>query len=389
MELTAQIINASKPKDRPYKLTDGTGLYLHILPNGAKYWRYNYRFGSRQRTAAYGVFPKVTLAQARQAHEDALYLLRRGIDPIEEKRKEKNIGKVFEDVAREWYQLWKVDKNSHYAKNIISRLEDKLFTKIGKLKINELKSSDFIKIINNIVAKGDYDVAKRTLQVSKQIMRYAFIQEYIAVNPITELYPQDLIPKRKKRNHARVTEAELPKLIADINNYDGGEVTVLAIRLMMHTFIRTSELIKAPWSEIDLKKKQWLIPAERMKKERPHIVPLTTQSISILERLHQITGDGNYLFPHERWGHKKHMSNNTILYALYRMGYKSRMTGHGFRGIASTILHENGFNSDYIELQLAHDEDNEIKAAYNHATYLNQRTDMMQWWSDFLTDHGD
>lgn len=389
MLLTDEIIKSSLPKEKSYKLTDGDGLFIQIHPNGSKYWQYNYRYGHRQRTASYGVYPKTSLNEARVKHQELKYQLSQGYDPNEEKKKKINRTRLFKDVAAEWYKIWRVDKNAHYAKNVQTRLNDKVFPSIGNVGISYLKTSDFIQIINQLVEKGDYDIAKRTLQMCKQIMRFAYIQEYIFANPITELFPSDIIPKRKKRNYARIGERELPKLISDINDYYGNEHTVLAIKLLMHTFVRTSDLIKATWDEIYWDKKQWIIPAERMKKNRPHIVPLSKQVLRLLKQLNKLSGDGDKLFPHERYGHHRHMSNNTVLYALYRMGYKGRMTGHGFRGIASTILHEQGFDSDHIELQLAHDEDDETKAAYNHALYLTQRTAMMQYWSNYLEQCGD
>lgn len=311
--------------------------------------------------------------------------MQQGVSPAQAKKeKQLAIKHTFYHVAEEWYQIWRQGKNEKYQLNSWTRLNNNVFPLIGHLLVADLKPSHFKSLINDLVEKGVYDIAKRTLLTCKQIMRYAYVQEYIAFNPTSEIQPRDIIPKRKKRNYARVTEQELAKLIADINGCYGSEITVLAIKLMMHTFVRTSTLIQATWDEVQWDKKQWVIPAKRMKKERQHIVPLSQQVMSLLKQLHKLSGDGEKFFPHERYGHRSHISNNTVLYALYRMGYKGRMTGHGFRGVASTILHEQGFDSDHIELQLAHDEDNEVKAAYNYALYLEQRTEMMQWWSDYL-----
>ena len=388
--LTVKEINSLEILPKPYKVSDGRGLYLYVHPNGSKYWRYDYQFDSKRKTLSYGVFPKVSLALARQKHMEAQNQLQLGTDPSQSKKeKQQALKQDFHNVAEEWYQKWREGKNEKYQLNTWTRLNNNVFPVIGHISITELKPSHFKSLINVLVEKGVYDIAKRTLQTCNQIMRYAYIQEYIPFNPTSEIFPRDIIPKRKKRNYSRITERELPKLIADINNYYGNEITVLAIKLMMHTFVRTSDLIKATWNEIDWDKKQWVIPAERMKMHRPHIVPISQQVSVLLKQLNKISGDGDKLFPHERYGHYRHMSNNTVLYALYRMGYKGRMTGHGFRGIASTILHEQGFDSAHIELQLAHDEDDETKAAYNHALYLKQRTDMMQHWSNYLEQCGD
>ncbi|NLY65244.1 MAG: site-specific integrase, partial [Alcaligenaceae bacterium] len=201
----------------------------------------------------------------------------------------------------------------------------------------------------------------------------------------SDVKPSDILPKRRKRNYQRVALNELPQLLRDIDNYIGNEVTVLAIRMMAYTFVRTGELIGARWEEFDLQSRRWNIPADRMKMDRPHIVPLAEQVISILNEMKRYDNGSGFVFPADTYGKGKHMSNNTILYALYRMGYRGRMTGHGFRGIASTALHEQDFNHNHIEAQLAHIEgDGETSGAYNYAEYLPQRTKMMQAWADYL-----
>ncbi|WP_411172541.1 tyrosine-type recombinase/integrase [Nitrosomonas sp. Is35] len=195
--------------------------------------------------------------------------------------------------------------------------------------------------------------------------------------------PSDVLKPTKKTNHARLSEKELPELLRKIDSYDGQPLTRLALQLMALTFVRTGELIGTRWDEIDTIKREWRIPAERMKMKTPHIVPLSDQALAVLEEIRKLEADDVLLFPSERRDGKS-MSNNTILYALYRLGYHSRMTGHGFRGIASTILHEQGFNHDHIELQLAHTQRDAVSAAYNHALYLEPRARMMQEWADYL-----
>jgi len=202
-------------------------------------------------------------------------------------------------------------------------------------------------------------------------------------NPVADVRPADVLKTRKKRNYPRLSAKELPGLLAAIDGYVGNEYTVLALKLMMLTFVRTSELIAARWEEFDIDAARWDIPAERMKMKTPHIVPLSRQSLAVLEQLKAISYGRALLFPGER-NHAVPMSNNTILYALYRMGYRGRMTGHGFRGVASTILHENDWPHEHIEIQLAHAERNAVSAAYNHAQYLKQRAEMMQWWADYI-----
>jgi integrase len=234
-----------------------------------------------------------------------------------------------------------------------------------------------------IQRRGALDIAKRCYQMTSQVFRYAIAHGLAERNPAGDIKPSDILPSRRQTNYARVDAKELPALLRAVEAYQGTPVTRLAIKLLAMTFVRTSELIGARWEEFDLQAGQWRIPAERMKMRTEHIVPLSLQAIQILQILHGITGHSKLLFPGER-DHSKPISNNTILKALERMGYKGRMTGHGFRGLASTILHEQGFDHAHIELQLAHQERDAVSAAYNYATYLKQRGKMMQWWSDYL-----
>jgi integrase len=234
-----------------------------------------------------------------------------------------------------------------------------------------------------VEARGARDLAKRALETTGQIFRYAIAHGHTMRNPAAEIKPRDVLKATVKENYARVDAKDLPALLRQMEVYQGTHVTRLALKLMALTFVRTSELIGARWSEFDFEQKRWNIPAERMKMRTPHIVPLSEQSIEVVRTLYTLTGTGALLFPGDR-NAKKPMSNNTILKALERMGYKGRMTGHGFRGIASTILHEQGYDHQHIELQLAHAPRNAVSAAYNHALHLKARAKMMQDWADFL-----
>ena len=239
--------------------------------------------------------------------------------------------------------------------------------------------------IKKIEARGALDIAKRALTTCNQVFRYAVAHGLAERNPAADIKPSDVLKPATKTNHARLSEKELPELLQKIEQYDGQPLTRLALQLMALTFVRTSELIGARWEEIDLIKKEWRIPAERMKMKTPHIVPLSQQAIAVLQELKNLAADDVLVFPSERRDGKS-MSNNTILYALYRLGYHSRMTGHGFRGIASTILHEQGCPHEHIELQLAHAKRDQVSAAYNHALHLEPRAKMMQAWADFLDE---
>ena len=289
----------------------------------------------------------------------------------------------FAALARQWWSHWKATRSPSHTDYVIRRLEADVFPAIGARPIDAIEAPELVAMVKAIAARGALDIAKRALQTTGQVFRYAVAHGAAKRNPAGDIKPGDILAARKKTNYARVDSKDLPELLRHIEGYHGAAVTRLAMKLMALTFVRTSELIGARWAEIGLEAQRWDIPAERMKMKTPHIVPLSKQAVNILMTLQLISGRGTLVFPGER-DHEKPMSNNTILGALDRMGYKGRMTGHGFRGIASTLLHEMGFDHAHIELQLAHQERNEVSAAYNHATYLKQRTKMMQHWADYL-----
>ncbi len=375
----AQVRNA-KPSGRPVKIADGGGLYLAVMPNGGRYWRFDYRFLGKRKTLALGTYPDVLLATARARHQDARRELCQGIDPAAQKQISIT---TFETVAREWYARWKVGRNQQYAFYVLKRLETDIFPAFGSQPISEVPASAFRQAVQKIEQRGAAEIAKRVLQNCAQIMRYAVANDMAERNPVADVRPSDILKPRKKRNHPRVSAKELPGLLQAIDRYVGNEHTVLALQLMALTFVRTSELIGARWPEFDFRNARWEIPKERMKMKTPHIVALSTQAIAVLEKLKAISFSRDLVFPGDIDPNKS-MSNNTLLFALYRMGYRSRMTGHGFRGVASTILHEQGWLHEHIELQLAHEDRDETSAAYNYALYLKPRAEMMQAWADHL-----
>ena len=378
--LTDTQIRSAKPSASARKLFDHGGLYLLIKPNGGRYWRYNYRFKGKEKTLALGVYPDVSLAKARTRHFEARQLLADGADPSFEKQQS---GKTFETVAREWYAHWKTGRNERHAQYVLKRLEADVFSEIGAQSVSEIPTSAFRDAVQKIERRGASDIAKRVLQNCSQIMRYAVANDLAERNPVADVKPGDVLKPHKRRNYPRVGAKELPGLLHAIDAYVGGEHTRLALQLMALTFVRTSELIGARWEEFDLKAARWYIPAERMKMKTPHIVPLSKQAAAVIEALKAIAFGRDLVFPGDV-NSAKPMSNNTLLFALYRMGYRGRMTGHGFRGVASTILHEQGWPHEHIELQLAHQERDDTSAAYNHALYLEPRAKMMQAWADHL-----
>ena len=388
MPLTDTAIKKAKPGARPVKLSDGRGLYLLVGPTGSKLWRWKYRVLGKEKVMALGAYPDVSLAQAREGVDKARKVLAAGSDPMAVRKADKAATRAaaensFESVARIWWAHWKPARSEQHAGQVMRRFEADVFPHIGGRPISEIQAPELVAMIKAISGRGVNDLAKRALQTSSQVFRYAIAHGLAQRNPATDIKPGDVLASHPKQNMARIDGKELPELMRRIDAYQGTPVTRMAMKLMALTFVRTSELIGARWEEFALDGQRWDIPASRMKMKTPHIVPLSTQAVSVLKTLNLVTGHCPMLFPGER-DHEKPMSNNTILKALERMGYKGRMTGHGFRGVASTLLHEMGFDHAHIELQLAHQERNAVSAAYNHATYLQQRTAMMQQWGDYL-----
>ena len=388
MPLSDTAVRSAKSRDRAYKLTDERGLHLHVTVQGSKLWRWAYRFDGKQKLMALGQYPDVSLAQARDGREAARKLLASGTDPMAQRKSDKVARRLavehsFAAIARIWWESWKSARSASHVDYVWRRLEADVIPAIGARPIAEIEAPELVAMMKTIERRGALDIAKRALQTTSQIFRYAVAHGMATRNPAADIRPSDVLATRKKENYARIEAKELPALLRRIEMYQGAPTTRAAIKLMTITFVRTSELIGARWEEFDLAHRRWDIPAERMKMKTPHIVPLSTQAVNLLRSLHTLTGHSALLFPGER-DHEKPMSNNTILGALDRMGYKGRMTGHGFRGIASTLLHEQGWPHEHIELQLAHQERNRVSASYNHALYLQPRAKMMQAWSDFL-----
>ena len=388
MALTDLEIKRAKTKDRPYKLSDGGNMYLWVTPAGGKLWRWAYRCEGKAKLMTFGRYPDVPLALARERHAEARKLLATGIDPMEQRKAEKTAVQFatensFASVAARWLEHWKDDKSARHVNTTSRRLDSNILPILGRRQIDEIEAPDIVAIVRAIEARGARDVAKRALETTGQIFRYAIAHGYAKRNPAKEIEPRDILKASVKSNYARIDARELPNLLRKIEVYQGTHVTRLAMKLLALTFVRTSELIGAKWAEFDLEAARWSIPAARMKMRTPHIVPLARQSLEVLDSLWTLKGRSEWVFPGDLDATKP-MSNNTILKALERMGYKGTMTGHGFRGLASTILHERGCVHEYIELQLAHAPRNAVSAAYNHALYLEPRQKMMQEWADFL-----
>jgi len=384
--LTDQKVKALKPKEKQYKVSDEKGLYLLVKPNAGKYWRLKYRFAGKEKNLAIGVYPDVSLKQARLERDEAKKLIQANIDPVQDKQEQKLkrlelSNNSYEVVAREWIEKKRTQWSKVHSDKVLRSFEQDIFPPLGRKPINEITPPILLLALRKIESRGALEVAQRALQRCGAVFAYGISTGICERNPANDL--KGALTTPKKENYKALSRKELPAFLSDLEKYDG-EITVkLGLQLMVHTFVRTKELIGAVWSEFDLDAKQWVIPADRMKMKAEHIVPLSKQAIEILELLKQLNGRYEFVLAGIN-NPKKSISNNTLLYAVYRMGYHNRTTVHGFRATASTILNEMGYNHDAIERQLAHAESNKVRAAYNRAEYLPERTVIMQDWSNLI-----
>jgi integrase len=390
MPLTDAKCRNSKGAIRPYKLSDGGGLYLLVNPEGARYWRLAYRWHGKQRSLSLGIYPAVGLMEARVGRDDAKRSLAANIDPSAAKRERKRAAKLatgntFEAVAREWHENWKDGRTPYYAGQILRRLEADVFPVVGRRPIAELEAPELLDMLRKVEKRGVHETARRLKQLVGQIFRFAVVTGRAKRDPSADL-KDALRSTGEPRRHRAMPLLELPKFLQQLERYGGEQQTKLALKLVTLTFLRTTELRAGKWSELENldQDAQWRVPAERMKMRLEHLVPLSRQAVVVLRELKVLAGNSPNIFPSP--GKEGCMSSNTMLYALYRMGYHGRATTHGFRGVASTILNEsNLFNRDWIERQLAHVERNEVRRAYNAAEWLPDRRRMMQWWADRIT----
>lgn len=394
MPLTDAGIKAAKAPDKTIKLSDGGGLYLELSPAGGRWWRWKYRVGGKEKRMAFGVYPDVGLKQAREKRDAARKQLAAGIDPAEVRRATKQAqagAESFEAVAREWHAKFAPGWVPVHGDRILRRLEVDIFPWLGKRPIADIKAPDLLMALRRIENRGALETAHRAMRNCGQVFRYAVATGRAERDPTGDL--RGALPPPKEKHHASMQKPEeIGPLLRAMDAYKGMFVTQCALKLAPLVFVRPGELRKAIWDEIDFDKAEWRIPAERMKMRELHIVPLSVQAIAILLELQPLTGRGipakplspRYVFPGAR-SRERPMSEAAVLAALRRMGYsKDEMTGHGFRSMASTLLHEQGWNHQAIERQLAHAERNAVSAAYNYAEHLPERRKMMQAWADYL-----
>lgn len=393
MKLTDTQIRKIKPQDTTKRYFDGGGLYLEVRTNGSRYWRYKYRFQGKEKLLAIGVYPDVSLKDARTARANAAALLDKGLDPSTEKATGRRItvepgAATFEQVAREWMDLQRDGWAPAHYRTVVQRLEGNVFPHIGQRPIADVQPIEVLDTIKVMEARGVRVSAHKTMSICSMIFRYAVSACIIPSDPTRDLRGA-LAPATRGQFAAITTRAGAGQLMRAIRGFEGFSLTRCMLLLHAYTFCRPGEIRGAEWAEIDIDAALWTIPAERMKGKREHLVPLSRQALEVLKAARPISGHGRYVFPSIRSADYP-MSNNTANAALRRMGYsKEEMTAHGFRAMASTILNEEGYDPDVIERQLAHVEANKVRAAYNRAQYLDERRKMMQDWANLLDQsHG-
>ncbi|MDX7987342.1 DUF4102 domain-containing protein [Xenorhabdus sp. 12] len=386
MKLTARQVDTCKSKGKDYKLSDGGGLYLLVKQSGSKYWRLKYRINHKEKLLALGVYPEVSLAEARKKREEAKKLIAEGQNPSIDKKQKKlasqhKLNNTFEAITREWHKS-KADRWSlRYRDEIIDTFEKDIFPYIGHRPISEIKPLELLEVLKKLEVRGALEKMRKVRQRSGEVFKYAIVTGRAEYNPAPDL--ASALASPKKQHFPFLTAQELPFFLKDLSAYTGSVITKTATRIIMLTGVRTQELRYARWEDIDLDNAIWEIPEHIMKMKRPHIVPLSQQCVVLLKALKLITGDYPLVFI-GRNNRSKPISKESINQVIELLGYKGRLTGHGFRHTMSTILHEQGYNTAWIETQLAHVDKNSIRGTYNHAQYLEGRREMMQWYADYM-----
>lgn len=398
-KLTAVQVRNAKPKNKPYKLSDGHGLYFHVAKSGNKTWRYRYKIEGRESTFILGEYPKMNLSAARKARGEARELVCQGINPAQQRKEQKQAAiarqreasevseNCFEAVAFEWMSQQKERWSRDHANAVRATLERDAFPILGNLPVESIQPPMVLRVIRSIESRGALEIAHKVLQRMNAVFRYAVQTGKATYNPAADM--KGVLKTRKVVHRAALSREEMPDFLKALSVADIHVTTKLALQFTILTAARSNETRGAVWEEIDLDEAIWRIPALRMKMTTPHNVPLSKQAVAILERVGNLYGREGYIFPGIR-DHSKQLSENTMLYALYRLGYHSRATVHGFRAVFSTIANESGFDGDVIEKALAHEQRNKVRAAYHRSEYIEQRRKLMQWWADLLyhMEHG-
>lgn len=392
-KLNDMAIRKAAPGAKPYKMADGGGLFVLVTPSGGKLWRLKYRIDGLEKLLSFGKYPDVSLVAAREDAATARRKIADGLDPAAQKAEARAKKAAIENppdvvtfskVSDAWLAAMSANQPEHTIGRL-KTLQRYVVAKLGTLAIDEVKAADVMRMVKEISASGKHETARRSFSTASRIFRFAVAEGFVERNPASDIKLQDFLPTVATQHHACLKDPKaIGALLRAIDDYDGSPMTRIALKLSAMTFVRPGELRHAEWSDIHEETAEWRIPAEKMKAKTLHIVPLSTQALEVIAALRLLTGGGAYLFPCER-SDKRPMSENTVNAALRRMGYtREEMTAHGFRGMASTRLHELGYSHQVIEAQLAHAERNEVSAAYNHALYLVDRRTLMQAWGDEL-----
>lgn len=383
-------VKAAKPKEKDYILTDGNGLQMRVRINGSKLWNFNYiqPVTKKRINMGLGTFPEVSLAQARKRTVEARELVAQGLDPKEKRDAERHAKKAatehtFENISTAWFELKKDSVTSAYAEDIWRSLTLHVFPVLGKIPISAITAPKVITLLRPLETKGSLETVKRLTQRLNEIMTYGVNSGLIHANPLSGI--RSVFKKPKKTNMAALAPDELRELMVTIANASIKRTTRCLIEWQLHTMTRPAEAATARWADIDVEKKMWTIPAERMKKRRIHIIPLTDQAIALLEAIKPYSGHREYVFPADR-DPRNHCNSQTANMALKRMGFEGRLVSHGMRSMASTILNEHAWDPELIEVALAHVDKDEVRSAYNRADYIERRRPMMVWWSEHIQE---
>ncbi len=386
MALTDLEIRCAKPQEKPYTKADGNGLSLLVEPNGSKGWRFRYRFAGKPKMLSLGTYPVVSLTEARRKRDEAKKLVMVGINPSDLRKEQKLVqqgegSNTFEAITREWYQRRYDRWSESYRLEMMSTFERDVFPYIGYRPIKEIKPLELMAVLSKLEKRGATEKMRKVRQRCGEVWKYAIITGRAEYNPAPDL--ASAFAPHKREHYPHLTINEIPEFLSSLASYSGSMLVKLAMRLLILTGTRPGELRQAEWAEFDFDNALWEIPAVRMKMRRPHMVPLPDQAITILKQIQPISGRYQFVFP-GRIQHSKPISEMTLNVLIRRIGYGGRATGHGFRHTMSTILHEQGFNTAWIETQLAHVDKNSIRGTYNHAQYLDGRREMLQWYADYM-----
>jgi integrase len=387
-KLTELGIKKSKSSIKEKKLYDGKGLYLLLHTNGSKYWRVKYRFLSKEKVFSLGVWPNISLTEARKIRNEVKIVLNSGQDPNVVKNnillnKQVDQLNTFKAVADEWLLIKEKEWKQNNFQDVKRAIENHLYPDLGHRPLSEITSAELLLVLKKIEGQGKYEATRRARQKCEAIFRYANLSQRCENNPASNLKGALASPKKKKFN--ALNPEELPEFLIKLNEYNGSIITKLALRLVLYTLARTAEIRFATWNEFDLESSEplWRVPKERMKMGIEHHVPLSSQSLRVIKQVRKYSEGDHYVF-HQINNPNKPMSENTMLYAIYRMGYRSHATVHGFRATISTLLNENEYNPDVIERLLSHQEKNKVRDSYNRAEYLPQRKKYLQWLGDYI-----